>query len=309
MQTLDEPPWPRAVVDPANAPGRGVDAPLMPVPLHETGLGALYAADCMQVLPLVREASVDAVFADPPFNLRKAYGPNCGDDLSDDEYLDWCRGWLAECVRALAPGGSLFVYNLPKWNIRLGAWLMERGLTFRHDITVRVASGFRIPGRLYPAHYSLLYFTKGAKPRTFRSIRTPIETCRHCKGDIKDYGGYRSKMDQRGVNLTDVWTDIPPVRHAKFKTNGRSANALSTKLMERVVNMSTEAGDLVLDPFGGSGTTYAVCERLHRHWIGMDIDFAPAIVERLRSGAVQFHANGDWVEGVDGTHPLLAAAE
>ena len=62
-------------------------------------------------------------------------------------------------------------------------------------------------------------------------------------------------MNPNGVNLKDVWTDIPPVRHRNFKSDQRTANALSTKLLERVIEMSTVAGDLVLDPFGGSGTT------------------------------------------------------
>ena len=61
------------------------------------------------------------------------------------------------------------------------------------------------------SHYSLLYFSKG-KPKTFRKIRTPIEVCRHCGGEIKDYGGHRHSMNPLGVNLKDVWTDIPPVR-------------------------------------------------------------------------------------------------
>src|ERR1700751_1193996 len=154
------------------------------------------------------------------------------------------------------------------------------GMQFRHSIAVEMKSCLPIPGRLYPAHYSLLYFTKG-KPKTFRKIRTPIETCRHCGGEIRDYGGHRGAMNPLGVNLKDVWTDIPPVRHRKFKSEKRPANALSTKLLERVIEMSTYPGDLVLDPFGGSGTTYAVCGSRHRHWIGIEIEDTQAIVERL----------------------------
>lgn len=59
-------------------------------------------------------------------------------------------------------------------------------------------------------------------------------------------------------NLTDVWDDIPPVRHWKFKSRKRTANQLSTKLLDRVIQISTEEDDVVLDPFGGSGTAY-VC--------------------------------------------------
>ena len=103
-------------------------------------------------------------------------------------------------------------------------------------------------------------------------------------------------MNPKGVNLKDVWTDIPPVRHWKFKSKDRRANALSTKILDRVVEMSTVQGELVLDPFGGSGTTFAVCEKKGRQWIGTEIDFAPEIVDRLESGEIRSHKNDDFVE-------------
>lgn len=264
-------------------------------PFHITAHGALFANDCMIILPLLKDGTVDTVFADPPFNLGKEYGKRTDDSLPDKRYIEWCRGWLAECVRVLKPGGSLFLYNLPKWNVLLGAFLSDQGLDFRHWIAIEISACLPIPGRLHPSHYSLLYYSKG-KPKTFHRIRTPILTCRHCGGEVKDYGGHRSAMNPNGVTLKDVWTDIPPVRHWKFKSKARRANALSTKILDRVINMSTEAGDLVVDPFGGSGTTFVVCESKHRQWIGTEIDFAPEIVDRLECDEIHAHKNGDYVE-------------
>jgi site-specific DNA-methyltransferase (adenine-specific) len=103
-------------------------------------------------------------------------------------------------------------------------------------------------------------------------------------------------MNANGVNLMDVWTDVPPVRHGKFKSPQRKANAVSTKILDRVVEMTTREGDLVLDPFGGSGTTYAVCERKHRRWIGIEIDSTDAIIERFSGGELHGHKNQDHVE-------------
>jgi len=264
-------------------------------PHYLTDLGVLFADDCLSVLPHIRDEIVDTVFADPPFNLKKRYGEKFTDDVSEKEYLNWCCQWINQCVRILKPGGSLFIYNLPKWNIPIGAYLLEEGMTFRHWIAIAMKNTLPISNRLYPSHYSLLYYSKG-KPKIFRKIRTPIETCRHCGGEIRDYGGHRHAMNPKGVNLKDVWSDIPPVRHWKFKSKDRRANALSTKLLDRVVEMSTRPGDLVMDPFGGSGTTYAVCEIKHRHWIGCEIDFSDVIVERLQGSSVQHHKNEDYVE-------------
>lgn len=102
-------------------------------------------------------------------------------------------------------------------------------------------------------------------------------------------------MNPKGVNLTDVWNDIPPVRHKKFKHEKRVENQLSTKLLERVIRMSTNKNDLVVDPFGGGGTTFAVCEKLHRRWIGSEIESIEPIQERLQSG-LGWHKNDDFVE-------------
>lgn len=266
-----------------------------PEPYHTTAFGSLYATDCMKLLPLIKDEVADTIFADPPFNLGKEYGKNTDDNLPDAHYVQWCQTWLAECIRILKPGASLFVYNLPKWNVLLGAFLSLQGLQFRHWIAIEISASLRIPSRLHPSHYSLLYYTKG-KPKTFHRIRTPILTCRHCGGEIKDYGGHRGAMNPKGVTLKDVWSDIPPVRHWKFKSKNRRANALSTKILDRVVEMSTDPGDLVIDPFGGSGTTYVVCESKHRHWIGTEIDFAHDIVARLESNEIRAHKNGDYVD-------------
>lgn len=264
-------------------------------PAFRTGRGALFRGDCLEILPLLRPETVDTVFADPPFNLGKLYGRRTNDRRSRGEYLDWCREWIDRCVPLLRPGGAFFIYNLPKWNVHLAVALEERGLELRHWIAIDLGASLPIPGRLHPSHYSLLYFTKG-KPKTFRRIRVPIQRCRHCGGEIKDYGGHRKALNDKGLNLKDIWTDIPPVRHAKYKSRARSANALSTKLLDRVVELTTEPGELVLDPFGGSGTTFAVCERKGRRWIGVELDHAEVIIDRIRSGELKHHRNDDVVD-------------
>lgn len=265
-------------------------------PFYSTDLGALFAGDCLNVLPMIRDEVVDTVFADPPFNIGKKYGANTNDRRADEEYLTWCRRWLAECVRVTKPGGAVFVYNLPRWNVLLGAYLTELGLQFRHWIAIEISACLPITGRLHPSHYSLLYYTKG-KPKTFRKIRTPIQTCRHCGGEVKDYGGHRDAMNPKGVNLKDVWSDVPPVRHWKFKSKNRKANALSTKILDRVVEMSTVPGEMVLDPFGGSGTTFAVAQQKRRRWLGIEIDYAQETVDRMEAGEIASHKNDDFIEG------------
>ena len=271
------------------------DPEIMPLKVLSTSRGILFNGDCMEVLPHIHDETVDTIFADPPFNLSKKYGAKVNDDLPDRDYIEWCMLWLDQCRRILKPGGTLFVYNLPKWNIIIGSYLVEQGMLFRHWIAVNIKLCLPIPGRLYPSHYSLLYFTKG-NPKTFRKIRTPIVICRHCGKEIRDYGGHRDAMNPNGVNLTDVWDDITPVRHRKFKSRKRTANQLSTKLLSRVVQLSTREDDVVLDPFGGSGTTYDVAERSGRYWIGVEKERCDVIIERLTSSNVCPHSQEDFIE-------------
>lgn len=247
------------------------------IPILETSLGELHQADCLDMMRSLEAETVDLAFADPPFNLGKTYSSKIDDQIAEHEYLDWCRRWLDEMIRTLKPGGALFLWNLPKWNIPLGAHLGEQ-LTFRHWVSVDIKYSLPISNRLYPSHYSLLYFIKGKKPAIFHPDRLPVPCCRHCGGELRDYGGYKDKMNPKGVNLSDVWTDIPPVRHAKYKK--REANGLALKLMDRIVTMASDPGSLVLDPFGGSGTTYVAAELTGRRWIGSELDCS-AITERF----------------------------
>jgi site-specific DNA-methyltransferase (adenine-specific) len=247
--------------------------------VFKTDLGALYQGDCLELLAATGDETFDLVFADPPFNLGKDYGKGVSDSLKNEEYLAWCEAWVKECARTVTAGGAFFLFNLPKWNVELGHFLNQAGMTFRHWIAIDIKYSLPIQGRLYPSHYSLLYYTKG-KPRAFTRLRVPIPVCRHCGGDIKDYGGHRDKLHPDGLNLTDVWYDIPPVRHQGTKR--RSANELSIKLLRRVVEISTGPGDLVFDPFGGSGTTYAAAEEMGRRWVGVEMGDTEPIVRRLR---------------------------
>lgn len=250
-------------------------------PIFQTDLGQLYEGDCLAVMPSLPADSVDLLFADPPFNLGKTYSSKINDALEDHEYIDWSKRWITEALRLLKPGGAFFLYNLPRWNLRLGDFLASR-LTFRHWVAINMTYRLPIQGRLYPSHYSLLYFVKGPKPVIFHPDRLPIETCRHCGGEKHDYGGYKNKMNPRGVNLADVWDDVPPVRHQKYKR--RKANELSLKLLDRVIAMASDAGSLVFDPFGGSGTTFVASELLGRRWLGVELHCADAIA-RLRDTA------------------------
>lgn len=247
----------------------------------KTDLGEAKQMDCLELLYSTQSDSIDMIFADPPFNLNKLYPSQVDDSLSEIQYVEWCKKWLYECCRVLKHGGSIFIWNLPKWNNLLSSFISEH-LTFRHNISVDIKYSLPIQGRLYPSNYSLLYFVKGPKPNAFNPDRLPMPICPHCFGDLRDYGGYKSKMNPEGINISDVWTDISPVRHRKYKKR-QGSNELPIKLMDRVIQLGSNEGDLILDPFGGSGTTFVVSELKNRRWVGSEIGPLDHIVERFNN--------------------------
>jgi site-specific DNA-methyltransferase (adenine-specific) len=256
-----------------------------------TALGALYHVDCMKLLGAVKDASIDAIFADPPFNLGKDYGNgNRGDSLSTPEYLKWCYDWLKECVRTLKPGGALFVYVLPQWGYRFAHHLDDRGMELRHWIALSMKGTFPRGQKLYPAHYGLLYFTKG-KPKTFNRVRLPIPTCRHCGKDVKDYGGHRKYLNPLGLNLTDFWDDTAPARHKKYKTR-MHINELKPVIPARCIDIATNPNDIILDPFGGGGSTYQAAQERKRYWLGSELINCNPIIERFENVFPEDIGNG-----------------
>lgn len=247
-------------------------------PYLTTRRGFLFSADCLQVLANIRSDSIDCVFADPPFNLGKDYKNGFSDRVSEARYYDWCHEWIFECCRILKPGGSFFLYALPELAIRF-AGVMNEQLTFRHWIALSMKGSYPRGRKLYPAHYALLYYTRG-DAKTFNKVRLPVPTCRHCAGELKDYGGHRDKLNPAGLNLSDFWEDTSPNRHRKFKVRP-GVNELKLVIPERAILLSTDPGDIVFDPFGGGGSTYQAAEKHDRYWIGAEIFDCHHIAQRL----------------------------
>ena len=256
-------------------------------PFLTTHHGVLYDADCLEIVGHLKSEVVDAVFADPPFNLGKDYKNGYNDTVARTDYLAWCRKWILECCRILKLGGAFFLYATPELAVQF-APIMEERLNFRHWIALTMKGTYPRGNKLYPAHYALLYYTKGT-PRVFNKVRLPIETCRHCGKEIRDYGGHRNKMNSKGVNLMDFWADTSPNRHKKFKVRP-GVNELKMMIPERAILISTKPGDIVLDPFGGGGSTYQAAEKLHRNWIGTELYDSIHIRERMKENHPLFPA-------------------
>lgn len=214
--------------------------------------GVVVCSDALQMLRALRDEIADIIFLDPPFNLGKLYGSNGkkADLIDEIQYFKYMQLVLERSISILKKGGALYLYHLPRWGIRFSNFLIER-MNFRHWIAISMKNNFPRGKRLYPAHYALLYFTKG-EPQCFERPKINPPTCRHCNKYIKDYGGYQ-KYINNGINLSDVWDDLSPVRHLKYKN--RESNELPIEIPHRAIKISGFPDGLFVDPFAGTGTS------------------------------------------------------
>mgnify|MGYP000253422860 CR=1 FL=1 len=238
-------------------------------------INKVLVGDCIQLMKKIPDESIDLIFIDPPYNLRKRY-LTYNDEKSDEEYLRWSKKWLLEAVRILKRTGSLFVVNLPKW-----AW--QYILILNEKLWLqRVIAWFGLSeprGKIMPAHYPILWYTKSKdnfkfNKNTLEKIHVhPRYVClrQHCKEKIKRMDINERKKLGIYEELTDVWFDIHRIRH-RGKRIEKHPCQLPEKLLERIILMTTNINDVVLDPMVGTGTTVIVAKKLNRKFIGIDID-------------------------------------
>jgi site-specific DNA-methyltransferase (adenine-specific) len=237
-------------------------------PLSDEMLDVVLRGDALKVLRRYPDNCIDLAFADPPYNLNKAY--SVYEDGSDEaRYVEWCNSWLAEYARVLKPTGSLYVLNLPRWAMYHAAFLNER-LCFRNWIVWDALSDPR--GKLMPAHYALLHYTK--HPTDFTSNYNqvlPIDSRRYCLR-ASCIRKRKSAGDDEKEPLTDLWWDIHRIKHRRDRDYHPCQ--LPDALLERIISLSSNEGDIVLDALCGAGTTPVAAAKFGRRYVAIDIDKA-----------------------------------
>jgi modification methylase len=245
-------------------------------------VNCILSGDCLEELKKLPSNSVDLVFADPPYNLQLAgelLRPNNTrvdgvDDAWDkfasfEEYDRFSRAWLAEARRVLKPDGAIWVIGSYHNIFRLGVALQDQGFWILNDIIWRKANpmpNFR-GKRFTNAHETLIWAAKDRKSRpTFN-----YESLKALNDDLQMRSDWLFPICAGPERLKD--------------DGGRKAHPTQKPeaLLHRVLLASSNPGDVVLDPFFGTGTTGAVAKRLGRKWIGIerDSDYVKAAKERI----------------------------
>jgi site-specific DNA-methyltransferase (adenine-specific) len=248
--------------------------------------------DCLESFKKIPDNSVDMTFADPPFNLRKNYS-TYKDKMKIQEYLDWCEKWIAEMVRVTKPTGSIFVHNIPKWLTYYSAFLNKIAY-FKHWISWDAPTA-PMGKSLQPSNYGILFYGKEEKNTKIYELRYPHKRDRKQGCLLKDYGGKKDLLHPFGPLVSDVFTDIHRIKHNKKRD--LHPCQLPIHLLDRLILLSTDENDIVLDPFSGTGTTAISAKRLGRKYIGLelDINYVEISQEKLDNITPNYRLGDRWV--------------
>ncbi|MCA9229275.1 MAG: site-specific DNA-methyltransferase [Planctomycetales bacterium] len=246
----------------------------------------------------IGDGTVDLVFADPPFNIGYEYDQY--DDRQDDEkYLAWCREWIAEVHRVLSPTGTFWLAIGDEYAAELKvAAQREIGFTTRSWVIWYYTFGVNCKNKFSRSHAHLFHFVKDEKQFTFNAddpkIRVPSARAlvygdkrANPKGRLPDdtwiLRPQDFQSDQYGFTPEqDTWY-FSRVAGTFKERQGFHGCQMPEQLLGRIIRASSDEGDLVFDPFAGSGTTLAVAKKLGREWLGCELseDYVEYATQRL----------------------------
>lgn len=257
-------------------------------PFFETKYGKLFNYDAIKYLKQLESNSIDLIFADPPYNIKKAEWDTFS---SQKEYVDWSMEWITEAHRVLTKKGSLFVCGFSEIlaDIKWSAAHLFKGCKWLVWFYRNKANLGNDWGR---SHESILHFRKSKDyifnidevriPYNEHTLkypkRTQAESSQYSNGKKKDYVWEPNPL---GAKPKDVF-EIPTISNGAWEKFPHLTQK-PVELLRKVILSSSNSDSIILDPFGGSGTTFAVAEAYGRKWLGteLELDYCNVIQNRL----------------------------
>ena len=267
-------------------------------------LDRLHQGDCLEGLARLKTGTVDLAFADPPFNI--GYDYDIYDDRLDaDKYLDWSKQWIGEVARVLKPDGAFWLAIGDEYAAELKVIAhREVGLHMRNWVIWYYTFGVHCKKKFARSHAHMFYFVKDPKKFTFNDLSIRVPSARQLVY-------FDSRADAKGRVPDDTWIlrpqDVPdgfdpqgdtwyvPRVCGTFKERaGWHGCQMPEQLLGRVIRACSNPGEIVLDPFGGSGTTLVVAKKLDRRFLGFELspEYAQQMQARLETTKVGAPLNG-----------------
>jgi len=262
--------------------------------LDNTGILNMDCNDALQNIPV---NSIDLAFIDPPYNMNKKFGSESFSECSTKEYSDYVDSWLEPIVRLLKPNASIYICGDWK-SSRAIEIALEKKFIIQNRITWEREKGRGSKKNWKNASEDIWYATRGEdfyfssdSVKLQKTVRTPY---RDEDGKPKDWD---EESGERLTYASNLWTDIT-VPFWSMSENTPHPTQKPEKLLARILLASSKPGDLILDPFSGSGTSAATCKKLDRYCIAIEKDpiYCAYAVKRVlqakENKTIQGYVNG-----------------
>ncbi len=229
--------------------------------------------DCLEALPFLPEKSIDLVFADPPYNLAKKFRDFKFKEQTDEDYGAWLDSWIKEIVPKLKPGASIYICGDWKsssaiFRIASRYFQIRNRITFERDKGRGAKKNWKNCSEdIWFCTYGDDYYFNAEAVKLKKRVLAPY---RNERGEAKDWqdgndGRYRLTAP------SNLWTDIT-IPFWSMPENTEHPTQKPEKLLAKIILASSRPGDLVLDPFLGSGSSAVVAKKLGRSFCGLEID-------------------------------------
>jgi site-specific DNA-methyltransferase (adenine-specific) len=226
-------------------------------------LNKIVCGDCIEILSKITDPFADLVFADPPFNIGSKYDKYY-DKKKKQNYIAWTREWMKACKKVLKPHGSFYIAIGDDYAANVKIIADEIGLKIRNWLIWHYTFGQQTKNKFARAHTHIFYFVSDAKNFTFNDHAVRVPSDRQLVYNDK-------RANPAGKMPDDVWTEYSRVCGTFKERTGWHPCQMPENLLKRIIAVSSNPLDTVLDPFCGSGTTAAACYQLNRNYVTIDI--------------------------------------
>lgn len=252
--------------------------------IHQIILG-----DALMALESIENESVDLIFADPPYNIGKNFNGHKDKWDKDEDYLEWCYKWLTLCIQKLKPNGSFYVMTSTQFMPYFDVFLRDKLSILSRLVWSYDSSGVQAKKYYGSMYEPILFCVKDKNNYTFNSEEILVEAKTGAKRKLIDYRKNPPQVYNSEKVPGNVW-EFPRVRYRMDEYENHPTQK-PIALLERIIKASSNADDLVLDPFSGTFTTSFVAKKLSRRSIGIDLqeDYVKIGLRRLE---IQDEYNG-----------------
>jgi DNA modification methylase len=225
-------------------------------------LNKIICGDCIEVLSKVGEPFADLIFADPPFNIGYKYDKYY-DKVKKKNYIAWTKDWMSICKKVLKPHGSFYIAIGDEYAANVKLIADELGLFMRNWIIWHYTFGQQTKNKFARAHTHIFYFVNDKKNFTFNDHAVRLPSDRQLIYNDR-------RANPIGKMPDDVWDEYSRVCGTFKERTGWHPCQMPENLLKRIIAVSSNSGDCVLDPFSGSGTTAAAACQLGRNYVGIE---------------------------------------